>query len=72
MFRYSISFLAIFFMIAVVAAYTFMHYIVREPNSTVSFFQLILIFVFGGIAGSTITLILMRAKEEKEEEKRIQ
>jgi prolipoprotein diacylglyceryltransferase len=70
MFRYSISFQAVLFMIALFVAYWISHSLVREPNSTVSFFPLAVIFVLGGIVGSTITIIIMRMMEEKEEEKK--
>ena len=69
MFRYSISFQAVLFMIALFVAYWISHTLVRESNSTVSFFALAVIFILGGIVGSTITIIIMGIKEEKEEEK---
>ena len=69
MFRYSISFQAVLFMAALFVAYWISHTLVRELNSTVSFFPLTVIFVLGGIVGSTITIIIMRMIEENEEEK---
>ncbi|MHB8906656.1 MAG: hypothetical protein ACYC6D_11095 [Melioribacteraceae bacterium] len=69
MFRYSISFQAVLFMIALFVAYWISHTLVRELNSTVSFFSLAVIFVLGATAGSTVTIIIIRMIEEKEEEK---
>jgi prolipoprotein diacylglyceryltransferase len=70
MFRYSISFQAIVFMVVTFIAYWIAHTIIREPNASVSFLTIIIIFVLGGIAGACIAVIVIRAKEEKEEEKK--
>jgi hypothetical protein len=70
MFRHSISSQAVVFMIATFIAYWISHTIISEPNASVSLLTLIIIFILGGIAGACITIIYIRAKEEKEEEKK--
>lgn len=69
MFRYNISFLAVVFMVALFIAYWIMHVEVNAPNSSIGFGSLITIVVLGGIAGSAVTVIFMRYREELNEEK---
>jgi hypothetical protein len=69
MFRSSISIQAILFMVALFVAYWISHSLVTEPSSTVSFFVLAVVFILGGTAGSSVTVIIMRMFEEKEDEK---
>ncbi len=70
MLRYSFSFLAVIFMIAVFIAYWIMHVQVHTPNSTIDFLTLIVIFLLGAAAGVTATIVFIRTKEEAEEEKK--
>jgi len=69
MFRYSISFLAVIFMIALFIAYWIMHVEVHTPNSTIGFVPLIIICILGILAGAAATVIFMQYKEELKEEK---
>jgi hypothetical protein len=70
MFRYSISFIAVIFMIALFIAYWIMHVEVHAPNSTVGFVPLLTILILGIIAGATLAVIFIRYREELKEEKK--
>ena len=70
MFRQQISYQAIVLMVATFIAYGIAHTSIKEPNASVSLLTLTIIFVLGVIAGVCGAVIFIKAKEEKEEEKK--